>query len=53
MQRTISLPVIGAIIAAFAAAAVHAQPLAPRELLEQAAAAMGGWARLQKLDNPS
>ena len=40
-----------AAIALVAAAAVHGQATTPREVLEQAAAAMGGLQRLQSLDN--
>lgn len=40
--------IIGALIAALG---VHAQPQTAREVLEQAAGAMGGLARLQSLDN--
>jgi glyoxylase-like metal-dependent hydrolase (beta-lactamase superfamily II) len=51
MQSAISLRAILAAIALTTAAAVHGQPMAPREVLEQAAAAMGGLARLQSLEN--
>jgi len=43
--------VIGAAIAVIFAAAVQAQPQSARDVVEQAAAAMGGLARLQSLDN--
>jgi glyoxylase-like metal-dependent hydrolase (beta-lactamase superfamily II) len=39
------------LLAAFAADVSPAQPLSPRTLLEQAAAAMGGLERIQSLDN--
>ena len=51
MRSGISLRVIGAAVALITAAALQAQPTPAREVLEQAAAAMGGLARLQSLDN--
>ena len=42
---------IGAAIAVAAAGVAQGQPQSPRDVLEQAAAAMGGLARLQGLDN--
>src|SRR5262245_49514496 len=51
MQSAISTRVIGAAIAVIFTAAVQAQPQSARDVLEQAAAAMGGLARLQGLDN--
>jgi glyoxylase-like metal-dependent hydrolase (beta-lactamase superfamily II) len=51
MQSAISTRVIGAAIAVSFAAAAHAQAQSARDVLEQAAAAMGGLARLQGLDN--
>ena len=51
MKSAISMRVIGAASAVLFAAAVQAQPTSAREVLEQAAAAMGGLARLQNLDN--
>ncbi|HVJ29644.1 MAG TPA: MBL fold metallo-hydrolase [Gammaproteobacteria bacterium] len=51
MQSAISTRVIGAAIAVIFTAAAHGQPTSAREVLEQAAAAMGGLERLQGLDN--
>ena len=51
MQSAISTRVIGAAIAVVFTAAAQAQPQSARDVLEQAAAAMGGLARLQSLDN--
>jgi len=51
MQSAISTRVIGAAIAIIFAVAVQAQPQSARDVVEQAAAAMGGLARLQGLDN--
>ncbi|HEY3518567.1 MAG TPA: MBL fold metallo-hydrolase, partial [Gammaproteobacteria bacterium] len=51
MQSAISMRLTGAASAVIFATAAHAQPTPAREVLEQAAAAMGGLARLQSLDN--
>jgi glyoxylase-like metal-dependent hydrolase (beta-lactamase superfamily II) len=51
MQGAISTRVFGAAVALIFAAGAHAQPQSAREVLEQAAVAMGGLARLQSLDN--
>jgi len=51
MHSAISRRVIGAAIAVIFTGAVQAQPQSARDVVEQAAAAMGGLARLQGLDN--
>lgn len=51
MQRAISMRAIGAAIAVMFASAVQGQAVSARDVLEQAAMAMGGLERLQSLDN--
>ena len=51
MHSAISMRVIGAAVAVIFTAASQAQPPSAREVLEQAATAMGGLQRLQGLDN--
>ena len=48
MQR---FPLVACILLMAAIAAAQAQQTSPRDVLEQAAAAMGGLERLQSLDN--
>src|SRR5688572_13665102 len=51
MRRAISIRVFGAASVVIFAAAAQGQPTSARDVLEQAAAAMGGLERLQSLDN--
>ena len=51
MHSALGSRVIGAAVAIIAIAAAQAQQTSPRDVLEQAAAAMGGLERLQSLEN--